>query len=82
MLITITSKRQATFPKSLLDLLGADKGDKLIAKVNNGIVTLEPVKGDVLDLYGFLENKSKMTSLEDVIIQARLARAKRIAEGG
>lgn len=82
MLITITSKRQATFPKKLLEALGVDMGDKIMAKITNGRVTLEPVKGDILDLYGFLEKESKGVSLEKIMEETKKARARAIAREG
>ena len=53
-LMTITSKGQVTFPKSLLQLVGAKRGDKLLARVDRGKVIIEPMGGSILDLVGKL----------------------------
>ena len=53
-LMTITSKGQVTFPKSLLGSIGVKRGDKLLATVTQGKVIVEPVGGTILDLVGKL----------------------------
>ena len=72
-LISITSKRQATFPKKLLDTLGAKPGDKIRASVIDNKVILEPVGKGILDLVGKMSPLKipKGKTIDDLISQAR-----------
>lgn len=71
--ISITSKRQATFPKKLLDVLGVKPGDRLIARIEAGTVTLKPAGRGILDIAGTLPKFTipKGKTLEDMIDEAR-----------
>lgn len=71
--ISITSKRQATFPKKLLEILGAEPGDRLKAHVHNNKVILEPVGKGILDLVGTMPSITipKGKTVDDIISQAR-----------
>lgn len=71
--ITITSKRQATFPKHLLDRLNARPGDRLVARVEKNRVILEPTGRGILDIAGTLPTFKipKGKTLEDMINEAR-----------
>lgn len=82
--MTITSKNQVTFPKSLLDYMGVDKGDKIFVKVEKERVVLEPLKGSFVDLQGILLNTpaAKKHNLGEIIKIAGKREAKRIALEG
>jgi len=71
--ISITSKRQATFPKKVLDMLGARPGDRLIVRIENNRVTLEPTGRGILDIAGTLPKFTipKGKTLEDIIEESR-----------
>lgn len=71
--LTITSKRQLTLSKELMDLLGLETGGKVVAKVENKKVVLEPVGGGILSLVGKMP-KIKITkgkTIDDLINEAR-----------
>lgn len=51
-MMTVTSKGQVTFPKRLRELLDLEKGDRIIAKVVDKKVTLEPAGRGLLDFAG------------------------------
>lgn len=72
-IVAITAKRQATFPKKLLDILGAKPGDRLIARVEDKKVVLEPVGRGILDVAGTLPKFKvpKGKTVEDLINEAR-----------
>lgn len=60
MIVTLTSKGQATIPKPIRDHLGLHAGDKLDFVIEqDGRVTLRPVTIDVMDLIGLLRQKGK-----------------------
>lgn len=64
---TITTKGQVTIPKNIRDLLKLDKGDRVEFVVNqDGIVTIEPIKNDVLKLKGMIAKPKQPVSLEDM----------------
>ena len=77
--ITITSKRQATFPKKLLDKLGVKKGDKIIAKVKNNQVILEPAV-DIMNLAGILGSNALRKNIKTVIQTEKDAIANAVSE--
>lgn len=72
--MTVTSKRQVTFPKDLLEHLGVKKGDRIIAKVKNKKVTLEPAGEGILKFAGkfgsFKIPKGK--TIDDLINEAAI----------
>ncbi len=72
-IVSITAKRQATFPKKLLDTLGAKPGDRLIARIEDKKVVLEPVGRGILDIAGTLPKFkiSKGKTVENLINEAR-----------
>lgn len=61
---TISSKRQITLPKKLLEELGVEKKDKLLLKVVGDRLTAEPVKTSIVDeTAGSLTNMVKKEKL-------------------
>ena len=82
-MMTITAKRQVTFPKKLLDVLDAEKGDRIVAKVHEGKVILEPQKGNFMDLYGILKVPGeKPPKINKIIEEARKIQAEDIVKEG
>lgn len=53
--LDIRQRRQATFPKSLLEEVGVDVGDKLVAKVENKKIVLKPQKQAAMDAFKALQ---------------------------
>ena len=50
--MTVTSKRQITLPKDLMDALGVEKGDRLVAKKRGKKFVLERASKGVLSFIG------------------------------
>lgn len=73
-LVTVTSKRQITLSKDLMDALGVEKGDKLIVKKKGKKVELEPAGRGILDFAGKMGELHipKGKTLEDLIGEATL----------
>lgn len=71
--LTITSKRQLTLTKELMGLLGVEIGGKILAKVEDKKVVLEPVGGGILSLVGKMPKIKipKGKTVDDVINDAR-----------
>ena len=71
--MTITSKNQVTLPQSLLQLLQVSQGDKIMAKVDQGKVIVEPVGGGILDLAGRMPplKLPKGKTVDQLIAEAR-----------
>jgi len=78
--VTLTSKRQVTFPKKLLEFLAIDKGDRLLLKIEDDRVMLEPVKSSISDLQGELAQTAigKKYSLEEVVKKAEKQEVQRL----
>mgnify|MGYP001579850557 CR=1 FL=1 len=74
-LVSVTSKRQITLPKSLMDVLGVEKGDRLVASKRGKKIMLEPAGKGILDLVGKFGKLSipKGKTLEDLIGEAVLS---------
>ena len=51
-MMTITSKGQVTFPKKVLEAIGANVGDRLVARIEKRRVVIEPKGRGILDLVG------------------------------
>lgn len=68
-MMTVTSKGQVTFPKRLRELLGVEKGDRVLAKVEDKKVTLEPAGRGLLEFAGKLPpfKIPKNKTLDDLI---------------
>lgn len=55
--VKVTSKRQMTFPKEILDKMNVKKGDLLEASLNNNILELKSIRKTILDLKGSVKVK-------------------------
>lgn len=51
-IMTVTSKGQVTFPKKIRETLGVEKGDKIVAKIEDNKVVLEPAGKGILEFAG------------------------------
>lgn len=71
-MMTVTSKRQVTFPKKLLEAIGAKAGDRLAARMDNGRLIIEPKGRGILDLIGKLPSIKipKGKTVDDMIHEA------------
>ena len=71
-LMTVTSKGQVTFPKRVLEALGAKKGDRLVARIVKKKVIVEPVGRGILDLKGKMGKLKipKGKTIDDLIHEA------------
>ncbi|MBI2029898.1 AbrB/MazE/SpoVT family DNA-binding domain-containing protein [Candidatus Gottesmanbacteria bacterium] len=73
-IMTITSKGQVTFPKKIRETLGVSKGDRIIVKVEDNKVILEPAGKGILDFAGkfppFKIPKGK--TVDDLISEATI----------
>lgn len=79
-IVTLTSKRQITLPKVLLDLLGVGSSAKFIARSHDGQITLEPVRHSLAQLQGSLAQTKvgKTHSLEKVLEIAKRRESARL----
>lgn len=77
--IDIRPRRQATFPKPLLETLGVGVGDMLVAETNNNTVTLKPRKRQFLDLLKEIQRIVKESGVPESELQ-QAARAYRRAK--
>lgn len=71
--VTVTTKRQITLSKALMDNLGTNKGDKISAEIVAGQVILKPLGRGILDLAGTFGRLKlpKGKSLERLVDEAR-----------
>lgn len=72
--IDIRPRRQATLPKKLLDVLGVNVGDKLIAEVNKNkkSLVLKPSKQVFTDAFNELTRIVKESGITEEEIQKSL----------
>lgn len=77
--VTVTSKRQITLPKALIEALDVKQGDRLMAKKKGKKVILEPVGRGILDFAGKLGKLKipKGKTLDDLINEAAVEAASR-----
>ena len=62
---TLTSKGQLTLPKEIRAALGVGPGDRLAFRLHeDGVVTVEPEKLDLLSLRGSIRSKVKGVTVE------------------
>lgn len=64
---TLTSKGQLTVPKKVREQLDLREGDRVdFVENKEGGITLQPINGSVMDLYGILPYEGPSVSLEDM----------------
>lgn len=74
--IDIRPRRQATFPRKLLEELGIGEGDSLVAKVKEKKIILKPKKQIALDAFkelqrAFQESGVSEKEMQDNLIKIR-----------
>jgi len=79
-LVTVTSKRQITLPKELMDVLGVEKGDKLIARKHGKKIAIEAKGKGVLNMIGKFGDLHvpKGKTIDDLVNEAVLESTKNV----
>lgn len=75
--IDIRPRRQTTLPKSLLNELGVDVGDKLVAEIKNKQVILKPRKQLFLDTLKELQRMVKESGIPEKEMQDNLRKIRK-----
>ncbi len=70
--IDIRPKRQATFPRALLEEVGANVGDKLEAKVDGKQIIIKPKKQVFLDALKEIQKAFKESGISEKEMQDNL----------
>lgn len=72
-LATITDKRQITIPVDVYKAMKMEKGQKLIVRVDGGIINMEPVEDLIESLAGSVKvpTKYKNMSIDEVVVKAK-----------
>ena len=68
----ISSKGQITLPKGVREYLGLQEGDRVVLRVKDDRVFLEPISGDILQWYGALE---KTPAVDEQTVREAVRRA-------
>lgn len=63
--INIRPRRQTTIPRALLQQMGVDVGDQLVANVQNATVVLKPKKQVFLDAFKALQKAFQESSIPE-----------------
>ena len=64
---TVTSKGQVTIPKPIRDLLNISQNDLLVFTVKKPkTVIVNPIKTDIMSLYGSLKSNKKHIPLSEI----------------
>ena len=64
---TVTSKGQVTIPKPIRDLLNISQNDLLVFTVKKPkTVIVNPIKTDIMSLYGSLKSNKKYIPLSEI----------------
>lgn len=64
-LLNIRQRRQVTFPEPLLNLVGANVGDNLVAEVSNKQIILKPQKQTALDAFKVLQEAFQQSGIPE-----------------
>lgn len=80
----VSSKGQITLPAPLRRKYGIGNGKtKVIIGEERGKISLEPIKGDITDLYGILKDEVKgPVDIDKIIKEAKRRMAAKIAKEG
>lgn len=73
-LLNIRQRRQVTFPEPLLNLVGANVGDNLVAEVFNKQIILKPQKQVSLDAFKALQKVFAESGIPEKEMQDNLKR--------
>ena len=73
---TVTTKGQVTIPSKLRKALGLSPGRKVTFHLENGKITLEPVRDDITDAFGILKSERGVSAEEmnEAIAEAAVER--------
>ncbi|MEK7526670.1 MAG: AbrB/MazE/SpoVT family DNA-binding domain-containing protein [Patescibacteria group bacterium] len=79
--VTISSKRQITLPKSFMEVLGLEPNDQAIIRHENRKIIFEPMEKSIVEqtagsLYGYIHPSKRGASIETIMKVANKAKAK------
>lgn len=60
---TVTQKGQVTLPLAIRKMLAIKPYDRVLVRISDGLITIEPVK-DILDLAGTVTVNSKINTVQ------------------
>ncbi|MBI4991497.1 AbrB/MazE/SpoVT family DNA-binding domain-containing protein [Candidatus Gottesmanbacteria bacterium] len=72
--IDIRPRRQATFPRALLEEVGANVGDKLEAKIEGKQIIIKPKKQIALDAFKALQKAFQQSGIPEKEFQENIKR--------
>lgn len=75
--IDIRPRRQATFPRKLLEEMGLKEGDKVVAEIKNKRVELKPQKQVALDAFKALQRAFKESGIPEKEFQDNLVKIRK-----
>ena len=75
--LDIRQRRQATFPKPLLEELGIGVGDKLVAEVKDKKIVLKPSKQVAIDAFKALQKAFQESGIPEKEMQDNLKKIRR-----
>lgn len=75
--IDIRPRRQTTFPRSLLEAIGADVGDQLTATIKNDEIVLKPKKRIAMDAFSALQKAFQESGIPEEEMQKNLVRIRK-----
>jgi antitoxin PrlF len=69
---TVTTKGQVTIPSKLRKALGLSPGKKVAFRLEDGKITLEPLKDDITAAFGLLKSRRGVSvdEMDEAIVQA------------
>jgi len=68
-ILTIHQRRQITIPSPIIDHFGVNIGDKLLMKLEDEEIKIEPIKIKTVDLLSKIQEVMKKSSLSENEIQ-------------
>ena len=63
---TITNKGQVTIPVAIRDILNLQPSSRLIFSIEEERIIAEPIKADLLSLYGSVKSNKKALNTKDI----------------
>ena len=76
-ILNIRTKRQVTFPESLLAMVGATVGDNLVAEIENEKIVLKPQKAAAVDAFKALQKAFTESGIPEKDMQNNLKKIRR-----
>lgn len=73
---TITDKGQVTIPVAIRDILNLQPSSRLIFSIEKERITAQPIKTDLLSLYGSVKSNKKALNTKNIrkIIMKKIAK--------